>query len=183
MLTHLGGKPLKGSAIMPHAPKQKISPEHLASIFSYDARTGKLFWKVAPKQSKVRVGDVAGSLKSSGYIRVQYKGQLLSIHRVAWALHYGKWPSAFIDHKNRDRSDNRIENLRECSHAENMRNRPKAYSNKSGLKGVWSEDGVFRASIAVNGKVIKLGRFRTAEEGHLAYCEAAKRLHKEFASF
>lgn len=157
--------------------------EQLSMIFSYDATTGSVFWKIKPKQTKVKPGDVAGSVKANGYVRIQYKGELLSAHRVAWALYYGAWPAMFLDHKNRDRSDNRIENLRECTHAENMRNRPKANSNKTGFKGVCEESGRFRACIAINNKKVRLGSFRSPEDASLAYQRAAKQLHKEFASF
>lgn len=167
---------------MPIAPKEKMTVEQLAAVFSYDAATGIVRWRIQP-QSRVQAGDVAGCLKPNGYIRILYRGDWFLAHRVAWALHYGEWPVMFVDHKNRDRSDNRIANLRECSHAENMRNRPGIGSSKTGLKGVCQEEGRFRASIGVDGKKVRLGSFRSPEDASLAYQQAAKRLHKEFASF
>jgi hypothetical protein len=69
------------------------------------------------------VGKQAGYVDGQGYISVGYKGKILAAHRLAWILYYGEWPKFEIDHINRNRSDNRIENLRDVSHGKNMLNR------------------------------------------------------------
>jgi hypothetical protein len=96
----------------------------------------------------------------------------------------GVSPKNYIDHINGNRSDNRFSNLREATHAQNRAN--SKHTNKIGLKGVglikWIPEGKrrWRAQITHNKKVIHLGCFHTKEEAHLAYCDAAKKLHGEF---
>jgi hypothetical protein len=100
-----------------------------------------------------------------GYRQGAIDGRMLLGHRVAWALHYGCWPSAHIDHINGDRSDNRIANLREASAAENNRNMRKFSSNASGVTGVnyHKRDRRFRAFISIKNKSVHLGNFASLE--------------------
>lgn len=95
------------------------------------------------------------------------------LHRVVLGAVKGQ----NVDHINRDKLDNRRENLRFVTRSQNSINR----SNKNQFRGVRNEDGRWRASIGVNRKCIKLGTFKTAEEAALAYNEAAKKFHGEFA--
>lgn len=87
-------------------------------------------------------------------------------HRVLWAMHYGEWPSGCIDHINGVKTDNRIENLRDVSHAENMRNLSMSKANKTGVTGVWFDAArnKYQAYITHNKKRVRLGRFDTLEE-------------------
>lgn len=93
-----------------------------------------------------------------------------------------------VDHRDGDGLNNQRDNLRACTRGENARN-IKPRPNKTGLKGVRVESRLIKptkkysAQIRFNGKQIHLGLFITAEQAHAAYCEAAKRLHGEFASF
>lgn len=163
--------------------KEHFTPDELKELFSYDPESGVIAWAVKRKQSNLNVGDAAGCIKPYGYVRIQVGRVMLSAHRVAWALHYGSWPTDEIDHINRVRSDNRISNLRACSHAENMRNKPVAKSNKTGFKGVTKHKGSYRATIGVNGSNLKLGSYPTPEAAHMAYVQAAKHHHGDFASY
>lgn len=119
----------------------------------------------------------------SGYRQGRIFGKAFRAHRVAWAITHGEWPSYEIDHINGDRSDNRINNLREASRMENARNRGANINSPSGLKGVsWSKSsGKWRARITAGGPENNLGFFDTAEDAHAAYCVAANKLHREFA--
>jgi hypothetical protein len=93
-------------------------------------------------------------------------------------------PDMVVDHRNGRTLDNRRSNLRVCSRAENSRNRARNRNNKLGLKGVTqSPCGGYIAHIRVNGKGQYLGYFPSPESAHHAYCEAARRLHGEFARF
>ena len=61
----------------------------------------------------------------NGYKRRRFKGKLINLHRFIWAIHtktpYSKVP--MLDHINRDREDNRIENLRPTNCTLNSTNR------------------------------------------------------------
>lgn len=86
------------------------------------------------------------------------------------------------DHINGDKLDNRKSNLRLCSNAQNMMNRPKQVNNKSGFRGVsWHKQRrKWRAYIKSNGKQIALGLYDSPEEASKAYQEVAKDLFGEF---
>lgn len=88
-----------------------------------------------------------------------------------------------VDHINGDTLDNRRANLRLATNAENLRNRGKNKNNTSGYKGVtWDKyRQKWQARIKVNGKLLDLGRFETAEDAARTYDESARELHGEFA--
>lgn len=90
------------------------------------------------------------------------------------------------DHINGNTLDNRRANLRVATLTENLRNKRRYKNNMSGFKGV-SLVGLKRtpwiANIQVNGNQQKIGCYKTAEEAYAAYCEAAIKLHGEFARF
>ena len=87
----------------------------------------------------------------------------------------------FVDHINGNGLDCRRSNIRICSHAENMRNRKTAKSNKIGVKGVYLSRGRYRAEIESKGVRYRIGTFDSIELAGKAYDEAAERLHQEFA--
>lgn len=90
-------------------------------------------------------------------------------------------PGMLGDHRFGNRLDNRRENLRICTYAENARNR-RPYKGRTLPKGVdWpAREQRFRAQIYVNGLKINLGYFLTASEAEAAYIAAAKKYHGEF---
>ncbi len=99
--------------------RSDITPELLRERLSYCPTTGVLRWKVGPN-----AGKPAGGVKS-GYVRIAISGVNVFAHRAAWAITHGKWPNEVIDHINRNRQDNRLENLRDVSGTENARNKGK----------------------------------------------------------
>jgi len=104
-----------------------------------------------------------------------------SLHRVITGCEDG----LVVDHKNGNGLDNRRDNLRVCTQAENLRNRKINSNNTSGFKGVrfdpLSHTKPWRARITVSGKRYNLGTFCSANEAHEAYCKAAAEKHGEFA--
>jgi hypothetical protein len=86
-----------------------------------------------------------------------------------------------VDHIDGNGLNCQDENLRVCSRSENARNTTKTKRNTTGFKGVTKESGKFYANIGVDGKLIHLGHFDSAEEAARIYDEAAKRLHGPFA--
>jgi len=94
----------------------------------------------------------------------------------------GEDDSRFVDHINRDRLDNRRENLRYVTHSQNRFNASKNPSNKSGVKGVyWSKERQkWCVQITVNWKKMHLGRFDNFDDAVKARKEAEERYHKEY---
>lgn len=89
-------------------------------------------------------------------------------------------PLEYIDHKNRDTLDNRLENLRFCTNGQNMTN---SFRNKnlSGMRGVSKSRKRFFARIRHKNKSIYIGHYKTVKEAAKAYDKMAKKLHGEFA--
>lgn len=121
-------------------------------------KDGELFWKVNVGK-RIKAGDVAGCLNDKGYVTVCVGGKTYLGHRIVWMLHNGYFPENHIDHINRNRGDNRIENLREVSRTCNMRNSGMRTDNTSGVKGVcWNKKTCkWVAIIKVGGKQFTLG--------------------------
>jgi hypothetical protein len=93
--------------------------EHLRQILSYRPETGLFKWK-ATLSNRAKAGDVAGSPNTKGYISIKVEGRQYKAHRLAWYFVYGQDPSDLeIDHKDLDKGNNRIENLRLATKAQN----------------------------------------------------------------
>lgn len=163
--------------------EQGLSIEFLRAVFTYDPDTGLLRWRVSPPKGQRR-GEVAGRKFSTGYIRVHVWSRTLPVHRVAWAMYFGRWPRSEIDHINHDRADNRIANLREASSAQNSANLRLNPRNQTGVRGVYwnARRQKYCADIAANRKRYRLGYFDTLEAAKAAYDEASLRLHGPFGA-
>jgi len=149
----------------------------LKETLSYDQETG-LFTRLKRTSNCIKANVIACRLNSfNNYRQVDFMGQTYQAHRLAWFYVYGVFPSGQIDHINRNKSDNRLVNLRDCSISENKQNSGLYKSNKSGFKGVFKKGKRYEAGIRVNNKRIYLGRFGSAELAYEAYVSAAKKLH------
>lgn len=152
-----------------------ITQTRLKELLRYDPETGEFFWKVNVARN-VHAGMRAGRLDGYWKIRIDGKGHLG--HRLAWLYVYGHFPSSQLDHKNHNIESCRIADLREATPAQNGGNKT-AYG-RSGYKGARWRKNRWEAQMTKNYKTIYLGRFRTPEAAHAAYCKAAKNLHGEF---
>lgn len=154
----------------------------LSDLLTYEPETGVLRWKVT-RRSRVKAGDIAGTVNKAGYIYVNVDGLPQCGHRIAWALTHGEWPDGVIDHINGDPSDNRLCNLRIATHQQNIQNRKVNSNNRSGFKGVslHKKSGRWVAWITRGGRSVYLGLHDTPEQAHAAYVEAAKKHFGEFA--
>lgn len=128
-------------------------------------------------------GKFAGTKTTHGYWQVT-AGRAIGAHRIVWSLFYNQeLGDCVIDHIDGNALNNKIENLRKASFAENSRNRKLSKNKKIELKGIEESKGKFRARIYASGETYRLGTFKTKEDAHKAYCKAAKELHGEFARF
>lgn len=103
--------------LMAHLPKSKaleLTYERASQLLTYCPTSGMVRWRIS------RAGCVAGEIvgtPSNGYLQVQIDLVFYRVHCVAWLLHFGRWPSMGLDHRNGKRADNRIANLREATPA------------------------------------------------------------------
>lgn len=78
-----------------------------------------------------------GSIDKDGYLIIKVKGKQFKAHRIAWLLYYGYFPKSELDHINRNKLDNRIENLRESNRSEQNRNKDKKSNKQTGQIGIY----------------------------------------------
>ncbi|EOY5406042.1 HNH endonuclease [Cronobacter sakazakii] len=161
---------------------EELTQTYLKTILNYDPLTGLFSWLDRSRATKSK--GFAGTVTKNGYINICINGKYLKAHRLAWLYVHGCFPPAFLDHINGVRSDNRIENLRECDRMSNQRN-SSSIKGTSSLKGVsyYARSGKWTAGIRINGKYKYLGRYKTQEEAHAMYCFAAWRFFGEFARY
>lgn len=106
-------------------------------------------------------------------------GKTLSMHRMILGCKHGEE----ADHVSWDTLDNRRNNLRRCTHTENVRHRRKRSTSTSGMIGVsfHKRTKTWDARIFVKGRLNHIGCFKTAEEAGRAYDARARVVFKEFA--
>ncbi len=156
-----------------------LTQTRLKELLHYCPITGVFTWKVA-RRGAALAGSVAGCVTSSGYRGISVDSVVFRASHLAWLYVYGRLPDSFIDHIDTNPTNDKINNLREATIAENNQNVVRARKNNlTGLLGVgWHEkDGMWRARITLNGVQMFLGNFNTKEAAHQAYVSAKKQLH------
>lgn len=160
----------------------KLSPRELHELLDYDPLTGEMRWKARPLRmfkderwqrtwNTRQAGNRAFTVSHQGYRRGMIFRRMYLEHVVAWAMQHGEWPTGQIDHINGIRADNRLENLREVSRAQNCRNARMKSNNTSGVTGVVPHKGRWRAYVNLH-----LGIFDTIEEAAAARKAAEHRI-------
>lgn len=148
-----------------------LTLERLREVLSYDESSGEFTRKIATAR-RSKVGEIAGSINAEGYRYIRIDGGNYKANRLAVFYVSGEWPSGQVDHINGKKADDRIENLRVCSPAENSQNRA---SPKGAYKA--SKGNRFVSFVTTNGKRSYLGKFATEEEARAAYSSAKLDMH------
>lgn len=153
----------------------------LVRFLRYNPERGKFYWRKT--FYNVKANQVAGNINPSGYIEIGVFGKRYLAHRLAWFYVHGKWPQHEIDHINRIRDDNRIANLREATHAENLRNQKLNKRNTSGHRGVcWdAEKRLWLVQVGFHGKTVYGGRFALKADAVARYNKISQKLYGKFS--
>jgi len=178
--------------INPMPPK-----EVLEKLFHYDPKTGTLYWKINQGNNQIKAGTEAGTIWTHPdglqYRRIKIQGKFYPAHRIIYHMmnDYSLRQDQIIDHIDGDGLNNKLDNLRPCTHQQNLQNRRVNKNNKTGHKGVYVDKGnqKYRAQIMHNGKNIRLrnstGRmfFDTIEEAIKLRKAAEEALNTESNAF
>lgn len=135
----------------------------------YDPITGKFTRHCPDAKPHIKArfhGKETGSLANHGYIIIGIGNKTHYAHRLAWEISHGPIPKGkMVDHINRDRTDNRLINLRLVNSQENSHNRTS--TGKSQYLGVYPARKKWKAGIQRNGKRWASKLFDTELEAHL----------------
>jgi hypothetical protein len=113
---------------------------------------------------------------------------MVGVHRIAWALHTGEYPTIEVDHINGDGADNRLCNLRLATSSQNNQNRRLSTRNKTGIKGVFrikrwrEEERIWRVSLGHDRGKYYITHFHCFGQAVKHAAEMRKKLHQEFAN-
>lgn len=171
------------------AKRELPSPEVLRQLLRYEPETGKLFWKErgpewfagwgrgkiggkSPKWRSDRWNKRYCSIEAgcadvqAGYVRVSIFDQHHYAHRIIWTMCVGNIPAGMeIDHIDGDRSNNRIQNLKLASTADNAKNTRLHSNNTSGVNGVfWNQQRQkWQSQAQVDGRSMHIGFFKSKD--------------------
>lgn len=152
-----------------------LTQSRLREMLEYVPETGK-FVRARDVVGR-KAGSEAGSLDTTGYIRIGVANRVHLAHRLAFLYMTGEWPEEHVDHINGVRTDNRWVNLRPASKSVNMQNRRAKSGNAAGLLGVSRNGGRWSARIHTSSGPKHLGTYSTPEEAHQVYLDAKRVLH------
>ena len=156
-----------------------VNQHNLTELFEY--RDGKLFWK-NPTSRAVSSGTEAGTPRKDGRRQIILFGKHYLTSRLVYFMFHGEFPE-IVDHINRDYTDNRIENLRKSTRAQNNWNRKNQHNSVSGCKNVYwhNQSKTWRVRVSVNGTRIAFGQYKDLEQAKRVAIEARSKHHGEFA--
>jgi hypothetical protein len=155
-----------------------LTHERLISLIHYNPISG-FFKNVKGRKGAYNKPNI-GIIRKDGYqeITIDYKHFLA--HRLAFFYMTKSWPEQTVDHINKNKSDNKWENLRLASYSENNQYSKKPSNNTSGFKGVSKRNGSYRATIRKDGKQEHIGVYNSPELAYEAYRARAKELFDIF---
>ena len=167
-----------------------ITQEKLKELVNYCSISGKFTARKAI--GKVKQGAELGCYdRRSGYIVIRLNNELYFAHKLAWLYIFNSYPD-LLDHKDTNRENNILSNLRLATKSQNGMNSLLRVDSTTGVKGViWEEEvNGFQARVVLNRKNYpKRFSCRKYKSKELALEEATKwvqtkriELHGEFAN-
>ena len=161
-----------------------LTQSEALSIFEY--RNGDLYWKprlMTRNRPSTKANLKAGNKSGHGYLVININKQKYYAHQIIFLMFHGYIPQ-IVDHIDCDSLNNKIENLRHATKAENAYNSKIRKDNTSGVKGlVWNKRAKLRmARIYVQKKSINLGYFKDFEEAKMCIENARNAYHAQFAN-
>lgn len=143
--------------------KQRPTRDRLFELLDFDHGDGMFRWKKT-LGSRAKEGSIAGSVTSQGYVVIRLDGELWRAHHLAWLAHHGCWPDGLVIHRNRQLSDNRIENLAMATKQEAHAHTKAEAVNPHNVHLIFRyDDGVLRWRQSLSGK----SRIANAVAGHV----------------
>ena len=141
---------------------------------------GLLVWNRT--KGRAICGKPVGNKSKYGYIETKVQNKRLKVHHIVWYLHKGYFPVR-LDHINRDRTDNRIENLRECTAQENNRNRSNDSVKRKLPRNVYTSKSVgkYRVLLSMGGKSLCFGTFSNVADADIVAKQARELYYGDFA--
>lgn len=163
--------------------KHNNIPQDLLNSVEYTElnQAGLIYKK--PTSKRIKIGDQVGYPFNEKYFRVNFKGKTYANHIIIWVLHNGPVPTGFdVDHKDTNKQNNKISNLRLATHSQNQHNKNMNKSNPLGIKGLYKydHDPKYIGMISFQGKIHRFRHFdRSIVENWLI--KTRKNLHGEYA--
>lgn len=134
---------------------------------------------IISKESFDVVSKYKWHIRPDGYVEAKNKNkENILLHRLVTNFQY-----PIVDHINRNKLDNRLNNLRCVTASQNQVNKSIQKNNTSGITGVsWDKSrNKWHVMITVNHNHINLGRFDSLEEAREVRRKAEKIYHKEYS--
>jgi hypothetical protein len=159
-----------------------LTQERVRYLFTYDEKNGLLLRNL--KRGKGLPGKPSLCKDKDGYHVVGIDNKNYRTHRVIWLYVYGEFPEGYLDHINRIRTDNRIENLREADYSKNGYNTKTPKANTTGVKNVqWIKHmNKYQVRLRANNQNLVIGHFADLELAELVAIEARNKYHGTFAN-
>ena len=163
-------------------PKPLPSQEELHALFEYSPTTGLFTYKTQPN-FRIKIGSVAGSINKNGYRLIQINKKSYKASRLVWMYVYGEDPSDLtVDHIDKNRSNDAINNLRLATYSQQLFNRAE-WGKSTGIRGVrYNQKTDTYSAVICFGGLNTSKQFDTAEEAQAYYNKLRAEHGGEFAA-
>lgn len=142
--------------------------EKLQALMYWDDLRGSFINKVN-RSSNSLAGEPSGSLRKDGYRAVVIGRYVYLEHRLVWFYFHGVWPEFELDHKDFNKSNNRLNNLRPATRAQQLQHtHGRGGTSKYAGVGRHKASGKWYATININKKRAHLGLFCSEQDAIIA---------------